>query len=659
MRRPTARRQQPGVALFPFLAVLICTMGSLIVLLVMVVQQARAGAHTQAQQAQAVDPEQVRQLKEQEEDLQWQADMLQQQREAFAQDLNSKRLELSHLEDHIRQLEDGARKLIAEVEALRKSGKGRLADSESAQQQLAELEREIDEKKKQVDAARKELLRRRPAYAIIPYDGPHGTQRRPMYIECTEAGIVLQPEGVVLSAEDFQGPMGPGNPLDAALRATREHWKRSGLEGEPYPLIVVRPTGAVAFGACRSAMKHWESEFGYELVDENSELKYPPADPQLAITLQRTVLDARQRQLTLAAAMPNRFASETKLTSFRAEDNLHPAVDGGEPGLGFGSGPSSNNAGPGLGGAGDRGGAPALSGGGSSRGPGSGGSSLPGGLTAPSMISAPTAPRYAGNGATGGGTAGQPGQPGNLTSGGGLASFGSQAGQAGSGSNSSTANPPSRGYDASSPNSPSQATGGTSYAGGVAGGTAATGSKSPQGGNALGSMGSSAQSGAAGGTSSAGTATAQGASSGSASDQASAGSPTATPSLDFTPQKAKARKAVKNRGENWGLPNSSPKATAITRPIRIECYAEELRLLPEKGDLRTPLVVPIEGDLTQNLDALVDAVWRHMDRWGIAVLGGYWKPILTVDVKQGGEQRFLELQQLLRGSGIEVERKQP
>jgi hypothetical protein len=37
-------KQQVGVALFPFLAVLICTMGALIVLLVLLMQQARIDA---------------------------------------------------------------------------------------------------------------------------------------------------------------------------------------------------------------------------------------------------------------------------------------------------------------------------------------------------------------------------------------------------------------------------------------------------------------------------------------------------------------------------------------------------------------------------------------------------------------------------------------
>ena len=40
MSRPTASREASAVSLFPFLAVLLCTMGSLLVLLVVLAQQA-------------------------------------------------------------------------------------------------------------------------------------------------------------------------------------------------------------------------------------------------------------------------------------------------------------------------------------------------------------------------------------------------------------------------------------------------------------------------------------------------------------------------------------------------------------------------------------------------------------------------------------------
>ena len=44
-------------------------------------------------------------------------------------------------------------------------------------------------------AAKSKLAKRPTSYAIVPYDGPNGTHRRPIYIECTAQGVILQPEG--------------------------------------------------------------------------------------------------------------------------------------------------------------------------------------------------------------------------------------------------------------------------------------------------------------------------------------------------------------------------------------------------------------------------------------------------------------------------------
>ena len=648
MRRPTVRRQQSAVALFPFLAVLICTMGSLIVLLVLVVQQAKAGATASAvspQELPQLDPEELKRLAEQEEDLQWRAGVLQQQREEYAKDLTNKRLELAHLEDHIRRLEDQAKKLIAEADELKRLNSNKLADRDSAQKQLAEMEKEIAAKKDELEKARKEALRRRPAYAIVPYDGPNGTSRRPMYIECTEQGIVLQPEGVKLTPQDFQGPMGPGNPLDAALRAIREHWKQNGLQGEPYPLIIVRPDGAIAFGACRSAMKHWESEFGYELVDQDAELKFPPADRQLADTMERAIRDARQRQFALAAAMPKRFGAEAQLASFRASDNIDYERFSGE-----GGGPAV-----GTGRSGTGRGVPSYSSGGTGRGTGPNGASGTGGSGASGVANSygsSPANGMRGTGRTG--TSGQYAANGQrLPSGTGPAgtygaSGGSTAGQAGSDTASGQSGQYTTAGSANGTNTKGGSSSTTTSSGGSPGGTAARGSTTGQQGGTSTSPSGSSLSGNGGGGSSM-------ASSSSSSVSMQAGNP--SPTMDLTPQQKKARKAIKSGGDNWGLPNSAGKAVGVSRPIRMECYDDRLLLLPEQGDGRTPLVVPIEQDLSQNLDAVVAAVWQRMDRWGLAVSNGYWKPILTIDVKPGGEERFWELQQLLQGSGIEVEKK--
>ena len=96
-----------GVSLFPFLAVLICTMGALIVLLVMVVQQARVDASVIAQREADAKRNSSNQREQQDEleEFEWRWEELEKSRTQLREKLAEQRLVLSHLEDHIRQLE--------------------------------------------------------------------------------------------------------------------------------------------------------------------------------------------------------------------------------------------------------------------------------------------------------------------------------------------------------------------------------------------------------------------------------------------------------------------------------------------------------------------------------------------------------------------------
>ncbi len=114
------------------------------------------------------------------------------------------------------------------------------------------LKEQIALARRRLAAAQQNPDTKKNTYAVVPYLGKNGTRRRPIYIECRGDGVIIQPEGIRLTEEDFQGPMGPGNPLAAALRAAREHLaaqqKTSGgpIE-EPYPLLLVRPDGIAAY----------------------------------------------------------------------------------------------------------------------------------------------------------------------------------------------------------------------------------------------------------------------------------------------------------------------------------------------------------------------------------------------------------------------------
>ena len=50
----------------------------------------------------------------------------------------------------------------------------------------------------------------------------------------------------------------------------------------------------------------------------------------------------------------------------------------------------------------------------------------------------------------------------------------------------------------------------------------------------------------------------------------------------------------------------------------------------------------------------VAAVWEHMQTWGIAGRGMYWKPVLYVHPSPTGHQRAADLKVLLDRSGLEV-----
>ncbi|MDP6721303.1 MAG: hypothetical protein QGF59_21725, partial [Pirellulaceae bacterium] len=300
MTRRTYRKTQITVSLFPFLAVLICMMGALIVLLVLVVQQARVYATVAMDDGPTAEElDQAEELKLARQDHQWRREILDQQRLEMTKKQADHRLELSHLEDHIRRLEEKWKRLQAEAKSLTASAESDVQSRENASEELARLRQAIGQAQQQLDEAKLAAEQHPRSFAIIPYRGPHGTQRRPIFIECTARGIVLQPEGLVITGADLNGPLGPGNPLDAALRATREYLAANGVvgeAGEPYPLLVVRPDGTEAYGAARNAMKTWDDEFGYELVENTIELDWGEVNTGLKRTLEHAIHDARRRQ---------------------------------------------------------------------------------------------------------------------------------------------------------------------------------------------------------------------------------------------------------------------------------------------------------------------------------------------------------------------------
>ncbi|MGL5098382.1 MAG: hypothetical protein ACRDD1_22570, partial [Planctomycetia bacterium] len=171
-----------------------------------------------------------------------------------------------------------------------------------------DLEPDADGLERDVEATRKAVAKKGQGnrYAIVPYAGVNGTRRRPLYIECLPDAIVLQPEGVVLKADDLGDPDDPANALTAALRAQIIGLTPRGVDGrpnraeEPYPLLIVRPDGISAYYAARSALEHIRTTFGYELVGEDVELAYNMPDPVAKSLAVQAIAKVQERRRLLA-----------------------------------------------------------------------------------------------------------------------------------------------------------------------------------------------------------------------------------------------------------------------------------------------------------------------------------------------------------------------
>lgn len=672
MSRASRSHDSNGIELFPFLAVLLCTLGALVLLLVLLGRQARTDAAREEARAADQAP-----LAAAGEELRWQIEHLRGSRDKTARDLAEQRQQLAHLEDHIRRLIDHLEASERAVADLKAAAAGQTPAAEALRAELADIQRQtIEVEGELAEAAQRP--RRGSSYAIIPYQGPNDTRRRPLYLECRADSVILQPEGIVFYPRDFLGPLGPSNPLAAALRTASEYLVTSnpaapGAEGEPYPLLVVRPSGIEAYHAARAAMSSWDSDFGYELVEESWELKYPPVDQRLAQAVQNTVDLARQEQEALLAMLAQSGGGGRRAV-YRAaptggglvRDDLGPG--GGRGGARVGKslsdeGPedlvtafASRPSGGGGGGLGGPGGAAATAGGGPARSGttrGSGGSdwgSVAGGE--------PSAGGSSRGGAGAGSTVfGETSDFGRTAGGGPRGASGRGAGDASGGEGAAGDGPGGPNAEGSEGAAlAAGGTGGTSATPGAAGSQGGS-SPTPGGGASSGGDGSGgAGSMAGGGGSSAGSSGSPG---GPASRSAS-GSPAATENasammdLSQPPAGSAADSLARSRGRDWGLPSSARGSVPITRPISILCEAEQLTIRGEDGRSRPGQTIAVGPSTTAAVDALVSGVWSEVDRWGMAGRGMHWRPILSFEIAPGGEARFAELARLLADSGLEV-----
>ena len=202
-------------------------------------------------------------------------------------------------------------------------------------------------------------------FSILPYDGRTGTARRPILIECTEQGLRFIPEDVVVRDTDLKGFIPSYNPLLAGARELTRYWKvvdqleAGPTDRDPYVLLIVRPTGSLAFYAAQAMLKGLEAPFGYELLNANIELDLPQPDTNAQTACREAVESVIAERESVLASLPSRGSgydssftraepaeSNTRQLRFGADGQIRvegPSRDA-TPGTGFGRrAPSTND----------------------------------------------------------------------------------------------------------------------------------------------------------------------------------------------------------------------------------------------------------------------------------------------------------------------------
>ena len=677
------RRAGLSPSLFPFLAVLVCTLGTLILLLALVAQEAKEAAVATAEQkkrqsqpdasaplepiALAADstestsddgPKLTSELAERLiDEEQFRLTQLVSFRDEQTQDAEEKRNEVAYLEAAIRDQKEKLEALRDEIEAAtgdEKEGDQKLSDALRIDDTtLVMMKEEANKLRAEVEELKNTERGEKPRVVIVPHRGPNGTQRRPLYVECTRDGIQILPEGVritpsqALAAAEGRNPN--GNPLGAALRVARRHAMINyGDPVAPYPLLVLRPGGIPAYRLATVLMKDWDDQYGYELVPGDVDLEFPGGDRVLRKDMEYAVHEASSRNFAVTR---------------RAFGRNYSGAGGGDSNGDY-SGSSDSQSGQGS---------YAGGGNGASSNGGAYPESNPPAKKLPVLSAKSLDQQARSNGFSAakdqrfsnafGGYQPPPGSTGeSYGSAGALSEEKYKEFIRGGKGNSDDANDMfgtannSTGGSSGSQGSETQGSEGSSQGSNDGSESNTEGSE-----GSAASPGGQAQSPSAQATASSQTAGSPppGSESSSSEDCESCENPGSPSSSPSNPQSQSAQDLVRREGRDWAMPDAfrGMGGTEVVRPISMIVRHDRYELL-DRGRVVASFPFARQG-VHQSTLQLATAVRDRVSQWGATLPGGRWQPRLEVQVGPHAEQRFHEMETLMQGSGVEIQRRSP
>ena len=112
-------------------------------------------------------------------------------------------------------------------------------------------------------------------------------------------------------------------------------------------------------------------------------------------------------------------------------------------------------------------------------------------------------------------------------------------------------------------------------------------------------------------------------------------------------------KQLDRNERNWALPQHfRMRGNEIVRSIRIAIYPDRFELYRKTGVARFTIN---RQDVDSAALEMAASIRDQIQRWGTALPGARWVPVLKAEVAHNAEQQLSELRRSLIGSGLEIE----
>jgi hypothetical protein len=302
-----SRRHKLQVSTFPFLAVLLCAMGALLLVLLVMDRRAHAAALARAEQAlQRTIGETTRETETRRLALEAARkdahDAREQKRGAEHARLES---QIGDVDAEIQAIRDqmakAAERLLAEqneetalkqkIEAeqaratveeqaivrVRAEAATKTAQSESSRQALTQMTSELARLERALADLKAAREKEKNTYSVVPYNGKRGESRRPLYVECAAGEVIFHPDHMALGesrdASDVQAEV-----ERRLLKQRRQLPSAQAAAFTPYLMLLVRPDGVLSYYHLRESLRGLKIDFGYEFIDKDWVLDFPADD---------------------------------------------------------------------------------------------------------------------------------------------------------------------------------------------------------------------------------------------------------------------------------------------------------------------------------------------------------------------------------------------